>query len=84
MQMPSFKHAFSIQFKGASGRNGATVLSHGLCLTLLHISLLWSTSFTTARQEERPCKLFGATSFFSEVNCLAVDYMFVLVSLSLK
>jgi len=83
LQMSPFKHAFSIHFKGVSRRNRGTVLSHGLCLTLLHIFLLWCTPFTTAKQQERPCKLFGATSFFSKVNCFAVDYTFVLVSLSL-
>lgn len=35
-------------FKGGSGRNGGIVLSHGLCLTILHNSLLWSTPLTTA------------------------------------
>lgn len=37
-------------FKGGSGRNGGIVLSHGLCLTILHNSLLWSTPLTTAWQ----------------------------------
>lgn len=44
-QMPSFKHTFKHPLKGASGWNGEIVLSHGVCLIILHISLLRSTPF---------------------------------------